>query len=182
MDKEKEILDKKTEKKIREIVREEVDNFFAENLEPLIKQELQRLLDLQNMEKQLAEKERWKENKRQELIKKLHSIGWCLLNYVDSTLMRIGRPTVVLADKTEFGMGYAAHMTGDPGDFKKLGFEGYTQFYEMPVEKRNQFLREGMKEFRRIIGDKIDEDLELEDLQQQYDLVQESLQKIRSAL
>ncbi len=182
MDKEKEILDKNTEKKIRDIVREEVDHFFAENLEPLIKQELQRLLDMRDMEKQLAETERWKERKKQDLIKKLETIGWCMQNYVDSKLQRIGRPTIVLPDKTEFGMGYAAHMTGDPGDFKKLGFDGYSQFYEMPVEKRNSFLNEGMKEFRRIVGETVDKDLELEDLQQQYDLLQESFQKIRSAL
>ncbi len=170
------------EKKIREIVREEVDNFFAENLEPLIKQELQRLLDLRDMEKQLAEKERWKESKKQELAKKLDTIGWCLENYVDSKLQRIGRPTIVLANKTELGMGYAAHMTGDPGDYKKLSFDGYTQFYELPVEKRNNFLREGIKEFRRIVGERVDKSLELEDLQQQYDLLQESFQKIQSAL
>ncbi len=179
---EKKIIDKETEKKIRDIVREEMDNFLAENLEPLIKQELQRLLNLRDMEKQLAEKERWKEYKRQELVKKLETIGWCLENYVDSKLQRIGRPTIVLANKTEYGMGYAAHMTGDPGDFKKLSFDGYTQFYEMPVEKRNQFLREGIKEYRRIVGEKVDKKLELEDLQQQYDLLQESFKKIRAAL
>ncbi len=170
------------EKKIREFIREEVDHFFAENLEPLIKQEVQRLLDLRDLEKQLAETERWKERKKQDLIKKLETILWCLKNYNDSKLQRIGRPTIVLANQTELGMGYASHLSGDPGDFKKLGFEGYTQFFELPVEKRNQFLREGIKEFRRIVGEDIDTKLELEDLQQQYDLLQECFQKIKSAL
>ncbi len=175
-------MDKETEMKIREFIREEVDHFFAESLEPLIKQEVQRLLDLRDMEKQLVEAERWNDRKKQDLVKKLEAIRWCLTNYLDSKLQRIGRPTIVLADKTELGMGYAAHLSGDPGDFKKLGFEGYSQFYDFPLEKRNQFLQEGIKEFRRIIGERVDGTLEFEDLQQQYELVQQSFQKIRSAL
>ena len=112
-------MDKEMEKKIREFIREEVDHFFAENLEPLIKQEVQRILDIREMDKQLAEADRWKERKKKDLINKLVMVRQSLENYVDSKLLRMGRPTILLADQTELGMGYAAHLGGDPGDFKK---------------------------------------------------------------
>jgi hypothetical protein len=175
-------MDKETEKKIREFIREEVDHFFAENLEPLIQQEVSRLLDLREMDKQLAEASRWKGRKAQELVRKLETVLWCLKNYVDSKFHRVGRPTIVLADQTEMGMGYAAHISGDPGDFKKLGFEGYSHFYDLPIDKRNQFLREGLKEFRRILGEEVNPKLDLEELQQKFDLLQKSFERIRSAL
>ena len=170
------------EKKIREIIQEEVDHFFAENLEPLIKQEVLRILDVREMDKQLAEADRWKERKKQDLVKKLEAVRWCLDNYVDSNLLRIGRPTIILADQMELGLGYAAHLSGDPGDFKKLSFEGYSHFYELPLDKRNQFLREGLKEFRRILGEEVNPKLDLEELQQKFDLLQKSFERIRSAL
>src|SRR4030042_1953377 len=152
-------MDKEMEKKIREFIREEVDHFFAENLEPLIKQEGQRIPDIREMYKQLAEADRWKELKKKDLINKLVMVRQSLENYVDSKLLRMGRPTILLADQTELGMGYAAHLGGDPGDFKKLSFEGYSQFYELPLDKRNQFLLEGLKEFRRIFGEGVNSNL-----------------------
>ena len=44
-------------------------------------------------------------------------------------------------------------MSGDPGGFKALGFTGYSDFYSLPKEKRNEFLENGKKLLQKIMSE-----------------------------
>ncbi len=80
-----------------------------------------------------------------------------LENYQDTHLesFECGRPRpyIVWPDGATLGMGYAAHLTGDPGGFKSLGFSGYKEFYSLPMEKRNEFLKRCLQIFNEVFPD-----------------------------
>lgn len=61
------------------------------------------------------------------------------------------RPCIVWK-KYDLGMGWASHASGDPGGFKQLGFKDYVDFYRLPMERRNEFLQEGLRIFVKTFG------------------------------
>lgn len=73
-------------------------------------------------------------------------------SWFESTKHGKSRPCIVWKDG-DLGMGWASHMTGDPGGFKLIGFKDYVDFYKLPPEKRNEFLNKGLKIFIKIFRD-----------------------------
>lgn len=92
---------------------------------------------------------------REWVVKRLEIIRDNLVHYPDSWLESKDRPRPCICwpDGSDLGMGMASHMTGDPGGFKLLGFKGYHDFYLLPKNKRNEFLKKGIKLFAKFFPD-----------------------------
>ena len=122
---------------------------------------------------------------------RIEHIEWMLKDYKDTWLEATGtptenggvrpRPTIVWPDKSNLGMGFASHMSGDPGGFKKLGFEGYYDFYKLPKEKRNMFLEKGLKIFKKIFYKNLEEFSE-EELKEKYTLLLQELKTLADTI
>ena len=182
-------MDDDLEEQIRRIVREELHDFFGENLSRIVELEVQRQLDLakdEEIEQDILEEQnefqQASEAKHQQLVKELQETKDLLALYVDSTFKEQYRPTIFLANGKEIGLGFASQASGDPGGFKKLGFNGYSEFYALSLEQRNQFLQEGLSTFRDLFGEEAGENMPLEELLKKYELLQTSFQNIRASL
>ncbi len=115
------------------------------------------------------------------LIKQITRIRWTLENYKDTHLEdikdNIPRACIVLPDGKMLGMGFATHMHGDPGGFKSLGFKEYYDFYDLPKEKRNDFLDKGLIVFNEIFTGNLTE-LSFEELEKMYKLLLKGLKEL----
>ena len=116
---------------------------------------------------------------------RIEDVEWMLKDYKDTWLEGTEdgrpRPCIVWPDKSTLGMGFASHMSGDPGGFKKLGFEGYHDFYKLPKEKRNMFLEKGLKIFKKIFYKNLEEFSE-EELKEKYTLLLQELKTLADTI
>src|SRR5437867_3930470 len=67
--------------------------------------------------------------------------------YKDTRYRCIVRPAIFWPDGKSLGYGWASHMSGSAqkfyDKFKYWGFDDREDFYCLPIEKRNEFLRNG---------------------------------------
>jgi hypothetical protein len=182
-------MDDETEAEIRRIVQEELHNFFGENFYRIVEMEVQRQLELvkdQELEEDILEEQtefqQAREAKFKQLVTELKETQDLLYRYVDSFLDEGDRPTIILRNGDQIGVGTVAPASGDDGGFKKLGFNGYAEFYALPLEKRNEFLQEGLSTFRDLFGEEAGENMPLDELLKKYELLQTSFQNIRASL
>ncbi len=91
---------------------------------------------------------------RQWIMERIKDMRYMLWSYDDTWFEGQehgrSRPCICWPDGSTIGMGWASHMSGDPGGFKRLGFKGYSDFYFIKKKKRNKFLRDGRKLFVRF--------------------------------
>jgi hypothetical protein len=182
-------MDEETEAEIRRIVQEELHNFFGDNLNRIVEMEVQRQLELakdRELEEDILEEQTdfqaARDAKFKQLVTELKETQDLLYRYVDSTLDEEDRPTIIFRNGDQVGVGTASQESGDVGGFKKLGFNGYTEFFALPLEKRNEFLQEALSTFRDLFGEEAGENMPLEELLKKYELLQTSFQNIRASL
>ncbi len=96
--------------------------------------------------------------------------------YINSYFIDQYLPTIAWPGGYEIGLGWASHMKGDAGGFKMLGFNGYHQFYSLPKEKRNEFLRSADVVFKKICPN-LKVDLKKKDESQLKDAYKELVNK-----
>jgi len=142
--------DKQLEGKIRKMVRKEFFNLLNTEFKLEFEEEFKRLfykyMADQNMENELLNDEKNESLRSKEehtsLSSWLNTVRNRLELYEDSTFEnREERPVIILKDGRTIGFGFASHLSGDPGDFKKLGFSSYSDFYANPLAARNKYLR-----------------------------------------
>ena len=111
---------------------------------------------------------------REKTLERLNGLRYNLKTYKNSWFENRERPCIVWK-RYDLGMGWASHCSGDPGGFKQLGFKGYLDFYKLPMEKRNEFLKEGLKIFVNIFGEGRIKG-KTEELDTKYEMIEKELE------
>ena len=75
--------------------------------------------------------------------------------YQDSSLETNPHLAICWKDGRRYEFGWAKTLNGDPGFFKELGFSNFQEFYDLPQEKRDKFLTQGILLFKQLFLEKI---------------------------
>lgn len=141
----------KEDERIRKIVKEEFYNLIKKKFNKEVEKAVRKIYqDIKDEKKEKKEFERRQAISKQEKVLSLQQlilVRDSLEVYIDSHLEdgeNWNRPTIILKNGRQLGFGQASHFDPDPGYFKKLGFEGYFDFYSYPMEVRNEFLKNAL--------------------------------------
>ncbi len=88
--------------------------------------------------------------------------------YKDTIYRNLARPAVFWPDGKSLGYGYVSHMAGTAqkffAKFKYWGFDDLEDFYCLPIEKRNEFLKNGRTIWEAIFREDRFKEKTLEDI------------------
>ncbi len=90
---------------------------------------------------------------RDKLKVKISDIRYNLKEYKNTKITYdTPRPVIWWPDGSNIMLGACGYLPQNAGGFIDLGFNGYRDFYSLPMDNRNKFLAEGLKIFTKIFG------------------------------